>query len=101
MFQWQDLVPKVYRDTFRIRREDQMRANLLIKTHNLKAIIKQTKIPSALYYYYALTVTYEVGDEGHLLGMNSSPLPSTTCFQFQIQFMVHFCSFFCCFTLCF
>lgn len=57
-----------------------MRANLLMKTHNLKAIIKQTKIPSALYYHYALTVTYEVGDEGRLLGMNSSPLPSTTCF---------------------
>lgn len=70
-----------------------MRANLLIRTHNLKAIIKQTKIPSAFYYHYALTVKYKVSDEVHLLGINISPLPSTTCFQFQIQFMVHFCSF--------
>ena len=84
MFQWQDLVPKVCRDTFRIRSEAQMTANLLIRTHNLQAIIKQTKIPSAFYYHYALTVTYKVGDEGDLLGMNSSPL------QFQIHFMVHF-----------
>ena len=52
MFQWQDLVPKVCRDTFRIRSEAQMRANLLIRTHNLKAIIKQTKIPPAFYYHF-------------------------------------------------
>lgn len=81
MFQWQDLVPKVCRDIFRIRSEAQMTENLLIRTHNLQAIIKQTKIPSAFYYHYALTVTYKVGDEGDLLGMNSSPLPSTTCFN--------------------
>ena len=44
MFQWQDLVPEVCRDTFRIRSEAHMRANLLIRTHNLKAIIDKNSI---------------------------------------------------------